>query len=140
MGRARPGPGAGLRALWLLLALNTGGTLAAPSDPWPGSPVLTRLFGLPSSRADVLRLGSELNLSAFQMQSLRRLRAGEAQVARLGQAAQSRAQAQAVNVQVAALRGEKDRKAKLILGRQYPAFRQWLRVWWAAQVARSRKP
>ncbi len=113
---------------------------AAPTDPWPGSPVLTRLFGLPSSRAEVLRLSTELHLSAFQMQSLRRLRAGEAQVARLGEAAQSRAQAQAVNVQVAALRGEKDRKARVILGRKYPAFRQWLRGWWAAQVAKSRQP
>jgi hypothetical protein len=132
--------GAGL-GRWLGTAVLASATaFAAPADPWPGSPVLTRLFGLPSSRADVARLSSELKLSAFQLQSLRQLSAGETRLARLGEAAQSRQQAQAVNIQLAALRTEKDRKARIILGSRYPAFRGWLRVWWQLQVTKSRKP
>lgn len=122
----------------LLLA---SGALAAAvrSDPWPGSPVLTRLFALPSSKGDVKQLAADLDLSAGQMQELSQLTAGEARSARLGEAVQSRLEAQQLNTEISAMRTEKDRKARLILGDKYAAFRQWIREWWAQQVGRSRQ-
>ncbi|WP_161881638.1 hypothetical protein [Deinococcus alpinitundrae] len=129
--------------LWLGLGglLLASGAIAAAvrTDPWPGSPVLTRLFALPSSKADVKQLAADLDLSAGQLQDLRQLTAGEARSAKLGEAVQSRLQARQLNTEISAMRMEKDRKARLILGDKYTAFRQWIREWWARQVGHSRQ-
>lgn len=123
----------------LLLASGALAAAAVRTDPWPGSPVLTRLFALPSSKADVEQLADDLDLSAGQMQDLRQLTAGEVRSAKLGEEVQSRLQAQQLNTEISAMRVEKDRKARLILGGKYAAFRQWIREWWSRQVVRSRR-
>jgi len=123
----------------LLLASGAIAAAATRSDPWPGSPVLTRLFALPSSKSDVRQLAADLDLSAGQVQDLRQLTAGEARSAKLGEAVQSRLQARQLNTEISAMRIEKDRKARLILGDKYAAFRQWIREWWARQVGYSRQ-
>ena len=123
----------------LLLASGAMAAAATRSDPWPGSPVLTRLFALPSSKSDVKQLAFDLDLSAGQVQDLRQLTAGEARSAKLGEAVQSRLQAQQLNSEISAMKIEKDRKARLILGDKYAAFRQWIREWWARQVGHSRQ-
>jgi len=123
----------------LLLVSGAIAAAATRSDPWPGSPVLTRLFALPSSKSDVRQLAADLDLSAGQVQDLRQLTAGEARSAKLGEAVQSRLQARQLNTEISAMRIEKDRKARLILGDKYAAFRQWIREWWARQVGYSRQ-
>lgn len=131
----------------LLLALLLGQVQAAVtvSDPWPGSPVLTRLFRLDGTggvkRSDTLRrMQQALGLSAQQMQQLRQLGALEQQSARLGDSVTDRLQARQVNAQIAANRQKKDAQARQILGSKYPAFRQWLRGWWQAEVKSSQVP
>ncbi|TSA83104.1 hypothetical protein FNU79_12265 [Deinococcus detaillensis] len=129
-------------AWWLLGGLLLAGTAIAAAvrtDPWPSSPVLTRLFALPASKSDVKQLAADLDLSAEQVQGLRQLTAGEARSAKLGEAVQSRAQAQQLNTEISAMRTEKDRKARMILGDKYAAFRIWIREWWARQVGQSRQ-
>ncbi len=121
------------------LLLGTAAAAAVRGDPWPTSPVITRLFALPSSRADAARLARDLDLTAAQVQGLRHLQAGEARSAELGKAVQSRLAAQQLNLKIAAMQAEKDRKARLILGDSYPAFRQWLREWWSRLVELSRQ-
>lgn len=123
----------------LLLASGALAAAAARTDPWPSSPVLTRLFALPSSKSDVKQLAADLGLSSGQVQDLRQLTAGEARSAKLGEAVQSRLQAQQLNTEISAMRTEKDRKARLILGSKYAAFRQWIREWWSRQVTQSRQ-
>lgn len=127
---------------WLLGGLLLAGTALAAAgrtDPWPGSPVLTRLFALPSSKSDVKQLAADLDLSAEQVQGLRQLTEGEARSARLGEAVQSRTQAQQLNTEISVMSTEKDRKARVILGNKYAAFRTWIREWWARQVGQSRQ-
>lgn len=137
-----------LRPAWWLLGgaaligtvlAGTAMAAAGRTDPWPSSPVLTRLFALPSSKSDVKQLAADLDLSAEQLQGLRQLTAGEARSAKLGEAAQSRLEAQQLGPQISAMRAEKDRKARVILGDKYAAFRVWIREWWARQVTQSRQ-
>lgn len=121
--------------LLLLLALLPVHAQAA-SDPWPGSPVLTRLFVLPSGRADRDRLIRTLDLTVAQVRELERLAGSERAYA---QAARTldRADAQALNVKLAAMNAEKDRKVRRLLGAEYTLFRAWVRAWWQAQVRRA---
>ncbi len=121
--------------LLLLLALLPVHVQAA-SDPWPGSPVLTRLFVLPSGRADRDRLIGALDLTVAQVRELERLAGSERAYA---QAARTldRAGAQALNVKLAAMNAEKDRKVRRLLGTDYTLFRAWVRAWWQAQVRRA---
>ncbi|NTX99840.1 hypothetical protein [Deinococcus sp. JMULE3] len=121
--------------LLLLLALLPVHAQAA-SDPWPGSPVLTRLFVLPSGRADRDRLIGALDLTVAQVRELERLAGSERAYA---QAARTldRAGAQALNVKLAAMNAEKDRKVRRLLGADYKLFRAWVRAWWQAQVRRA---
>ncbi|GGN33569.1 hypothetical protein [Deinococcus daejeonensis] len=121
--------------LLLLLALPPVHAQAA-SDPWPGSPVLTRLFVLPSGRADRDRLIRTLDLTVAQVRELERLAGSERAYA---QAARTldRAGAQTLNVKLAAMNAEKDRKVRRLLGAEYTLFRAWVRAWWQAQVRRA---
>jgi len=121
--------------LLLLLALLPVHAQAA-SDPWPGSPVLTRLFVLPSGRADRDRLIRTLDLTVAQVRELERLAGSERAYA---QAARTldRAGAQTLNVKLAAMNAEKDRKVRRLLGAEYTLFRAWVRAWWQAQVRRA---
>lgn len=108
----------------------------AASDPWPGSPVLTRLFVLPSGRADRDRLIRTLDLTVAQVRELERLAGSERAYA---QAARTldRPGARALNVKLTAMNAEKDRKVRRLLGTDYTLFRGWVRAWWQAQVRRA---
>lgn len=110
-----------------------------PADPWPASEVLTRLFVLPAGRADGARMVRELRLSPAQVRELRRLAASEHQYGQAAWRVVGRDNAAALNLRLAGMRAEKDRKVRASLGGTYPAFRAWLRGWWATQVADSRQ-
>jgi len=117
-----------------------GGAVRVPSDPWPNSPVLLRLLTLPSARRDSERLFRTLALTPAEAAELRRLAQSEAAYAQAARRVIGRQEAAQLNRRIAVMRVEKDRKVRALLGRRYPAFRKWLRVWWAGQVrgARSR--
>lgn len=110
-----------------------------PADPWPASEVLTRLFVLPAGRADGARMVRELRLSPAQVRELHRLAASEHQYGQAAWRVVGRDNAAALNLRLAGMRAEKDRKVRASLGGTYPAFRAWLRTWWAAQVEDSRR-
>lgn len=110
-----------------------------PADPWPASEVLTRLLVLPAGRADGARMVRELRLSHAQVRELRRLAASEHQYGQAAWRVVGRDNAAALNLRLAGMRAEKDRKVRASLGGTYPAFRAWLRGWWATQVAGSRQ-
>ncbi|EYB66885.1 hypothetical protein DEIPH_ctg064orf0054 [Deinococcus phoenicis] len=112
------------------------GAHAAPTtaDPWPASPVLVRLFILPSGRADGAALTRALALTPFQVAGLRRLAQREAAYGEAGRHVIGRQEAASLNARIAAMRVEKDRKVRVLLGAKYPAFRHWVGVWWARQV------
>ncbi|AWT36066.1 hypothetical protein GCM10008956_01940 [Deinococcus arenae] len=129
-----------MRRLLLLFALGWGAAPAqTAADPWPRAPVLTRLFVLASGRQDSERLIRTLDLTVAQVRELQRLAGSErayAQAARpLGTAA-----ARALNVKLAAMNAEKDRKVRRLLGRDYDRFRVWVRAWWEAQVRQAQRP
>lgn len=122
--------------------VRTAQTHAAPSrpaDPWPASEVLTRLLVLPAGRADGERMVRELRLSPAQVRELRRLAASEHQYGQAAWRVVGRDNAAALNARLAGMRAEKDRKVRASLGGTYPAFRAWLRTWWATQVEGSRQ-
>lgn len=123
--------------LLLALALLSAPASAQPraSDPWPNSEVLTRLFVLRPS--DGARLAREVGLSPAQVSELRRLAGSERSYGRAAGQVLGRAEAQVLNAKLAQMRAEKDRKVQASLGRRYPAFRAWVRGWWAAQVQRA---
>ncbi|KQR28033.1 hypothetical protein [Deinococcus sp. Leaf326] len=116
-----------------------GPALSRPADPWPASEVLTRLLVLPAGRADGERLVRELRLSPAQVRELRRLAASEHQYGQAAWRVVGRDNAAALNTRLAGMRAEKDRKVRAALGGTYPAFRAWLRTWWATQVEDSRQ-
>lgn len=116
-------------------ALGTGaGRVRVPSDPWPDSPVLLRLLTLPSARRDGERLFRALALSPAEAAELRRLAQSEASFAQAARQVIGRREAAQLNKRIAAMRVEKDRKVRALLGSRYPAFREWVREWWAGQV------
>lgn len=123
-------------ALLGLAALTPGaaGSRCPAPDPWPGSPVLIRLYLLPAGRADAGRLARDLALGPEQVAELRGLAEAEARYGQAGRQVIGRAQAARLNAELAALRAEKDRRVRAALGEHYPAFREWLRHWWAEQV------
>ena len=104
-------------------------------DPWPNSEVLTRLFMV--RPADGARLVRELGLTPAQAAELRRMAGSERSYGQAGRQVLGRAEAQHLNVKLAGMRTEKDRKTRLALGARYPAFRDWVRGWWAGEVRRS---
>lgn len=123
-------------------SVRTAQTRAAPprpADPWPASEVLTRLLVLPAGRADGARMIRELRLNPAQVRELRRLAASEHQYGQAAWRVVGRDNAAALNLRLAGMRAEKDRKVRASLGGTYPAFRAWLRGWWATQVAGSRQ-
>jgi len=122
----------------LLAALTLAPGLRAAPDPWPGSPALIRLYLLPAGRAEAERLGRDLALSAAEVAELRRLAETEAAYGQAGREVLGRAEAARLNVELSAMRAEKDRRVRALLGDRYPAFRDWLRVWWAEQVGAAR--
>ena len=124
------------RAAALLLALTlTPASATAAQDPWPTSEVLTRLFVV--RPADGARLVRELGLSSAQAAELRRMAGSERSYGQAGRQVFGRPEAQKLNGKLAEMRVEKDRKTRLALGSQYPAFRTWVRGWWAGEVSRS---
>lgn len=110
-----------------------------PADPWPASEVLTRLLVLPAGHADGERMVRELRLNPAQVRELRRLAASEHQYGQAAWRVVGRDNAAALNRRLATMRAEKDRKVRASLGSTYPAFRAWLRTWWATQVEGSRQ-
>lgn len=106
-------------------------------DPWPTSEVLTRLFVV--RPADGARLVRELGLTPAQAAELRRMAGSERRYGQAGRQVLGRAEAQHLNVKLAEMRTEKDRKTRLALAARYPAFRDWVRGWWAGEVSRSRQ-
>ncbi|WP_034384811.1 hypothetical protein [Deinococcus sp. YIM 77859] len=126
--------------LVLALLLLPPGVQAASlsADPWPQSPVLVRLFVLPSGREASRRLSRDLALTPAQVAALRRLAQSEAASAQAGREVIGRQEAARLNARIAALRTEKDRKVRVLLGSKYPAFREWVRTWWAARVKGAR--
>ncbi len=126
-----------MRRLLLLLTLCGPAALASTtSDPWPGVPVLTRLFVLPSSRADSQRLIRALDLTVAQVRELQRLAGSERAYAQAARDLNTPA-ARALNVKLAAMNAEKDRKVRRLLGRDYDRFRSWVRTWWQSQVRQA---
>lgn len=124
------------RTLLLSLILSvTPASALTPADPWPTAPVLTRLFALPRGKADGQRLSQVLELRPAQLQELKRLADSEARYGDAGRHLFGRDEATRLNASIARFNVEKDRKVRLALGGQYPAFRQWIRAWWADQVA-----
>ncbi|GAA5532001.1 hypothetical protein [Deinococcus aluminii] len=121
-----------------LMTLPLGAHAATSPDPWPGSPVLVRLFSLPAGRADGERLSRTLALTPAQIAELRRLARVEAAYGQAGRQVIGRQEAARLNARIAVMRVEKDRKVRALLGAKYPAFRQWVRVWWAGQVRAAR--
>lgn len=114
------------------LAQTPASSAVRASDPWPASEVLTRLFVL--RPGDGVRLGRDLGLNAAQLAELRRLSRSERAYAAAARQVLGRGEATALNEKLVAMRLEKDRKVRLALGTQYPAFREWVRGWWASQV------
>lgn len=132
-----------MHKLWRLLVVSA--LLSAPAsaqfrvaDPWPNSEVLTRLFVLRPS--DGARLAREVGLSPAQVGELRRLAASERTYSHAAGQVLGRAEAQTLNAKLAQMRAEKDRKVQVSLGSCYPAFRAWVRGWWASQVKRAQQP
>ena len=123
------------RSAALLLALLVPASAAAAQDPWPNSEVLTRLFVIRPS--DGARMVRDLSLSPMQAAELRRMAGSERSYGQAGRQVLGRSEAQHLNVKLAEMRTEKDRKTRLALGSQYPAFRDWVRGWWAGEVRRS---
>ena len=125
------------RSAALLFALLVPATASATTaqDPWPGSEVLTRLFVLQPT--DGARLVRELGLTPAQAAELRRMAGSERSYGQAGRQVLGRAEAQHLNGKLAEMRTEKDRKTRLALGGRYPAFRDWVRGWWAGEVRRS---
>ncbi|MFB9992582.1 hypothetical protein ACFFLM_11450 [Deinococcus oregonensis] len=109
-----------------------------PTDPWPSSAVLTRLFALPAGRADGQRLIRELHLTAAQSTELRRLARSEAAYAQAGRQLFGRDEAAALNAKLSRMSAEKDRKVRLSLAGKYGSFRGWVRTWWRAEVTAAR--
>lgn len=139
--KRRPLPARAALALLGLAALTAagsrpvlGGWLHGSPDPWPDSPALIRLYRLPAGRADGERLARDLALRPEQVAELRRLAGIEAAYGQAGRRVIGRAEAARLNAELAALRAEKDRRVRAALGEEYPAFRAWLRHWWAGQV------
>ncbi|SMB90788.1 hypothetical protein [Deinococcus hopiensis] len=127
----------------VLPACAVGPAAAAPparvvADPWPRSPVLLRLYALPASARDRERLTRALNLAPAEVAELRRLARSEAADSEAGRHVLGRQEATQLNVRIAAHRAEKDRKVRALLGGRYPAFRAWVRLWWASQVKAAR--
>ncbi|UQN05825.1 hypothetical protein [Deinococcus sp. QL22] len=121
-----------------LTAVQAQASATRPADPWPSSAVLTRLFVLPSGRADSERLSRELRLTPAQTAELRRLARGEAAAAQAGRQVFGRDEATALNAKIARLSAEKDRKVRLSLAGKYSSFRGWVRTWWRAEVSAAR--
>ncbi|GAA5511902.1 hypothetical protein Dcar01_00616 [Deinococcus carri] len=124
--------------LSLTLTVLSQGAQATAADPWPNSPALVRLFVLPSGRADAERLTRTLALTPAQIAELRRLARSEAAYGEAGRHVIGRQEAARLNARIAAMRVEKDRKVRALLGTKYPAFRDWLRGWWAGRVRAAR--
>lgn len=101
-----------------------------PADPWPEAPVLTRLFRLPAGRADAQRLVAALDLTVAQVRELQRLAGSETLYVQGGATP-------ATQAKLAAMRAEKDRKVRLLLGADYALFRQLVRDWWRDQLRRA---
>ncbi|WP_189067806.1 hypothetical protein [Deinococcus radiotolerans] len=119
-----------------LSTLGGGEARTAAGDPWPSVPVLTRVFTAPAGRPDRDQLIRTLNLTVAQVREFQRLAGSEsayAQAARTLNTAGDRA----LNVKLAAMNAEKDRKVRRLLGGDYAAFRAWVRAWWQAQVNRA---
>lgn len=128
-----------MKRLLALLILSAPSALAA-SDPWPTAPVLTRLLVLPSGKADGQRLTSGLGLSGAQVRELRRLAASEGAAGEAGRHVIGRQEAAHLNAKISAMNAEKDRKVRVLLGGKYPAFRSWVRNWWAGEVQKAARP
>ena len=118
-------------------ALPLSAATAVP-DPWPNSPALLRLYGLPTSYRDGERLAQALDLSPAEVAELRRLARSEASDGEAGRHVLGRQEAARLNARIATTRAEKDRKVRALLGSRYPAFRSWLRTWWAGEVKAAR--
>lgn len=121
-----------------LIPMQAQASATRPADPWPSSAVLTRLFALPSGRADGQRLIRELRLTPAQTAELLRLARSEAQAAKAGRQLFGRDEATALNAKIARLSAEKDRKVRLSLGGKYGGFRVWVRTWWSGEVSGAR--
>ncbi|MFC4639599.1 hypothetical protein [Deinococcus hohokamensis] len=122
----------------LLLTFPSVPATAAAADPWPAAPVLTRLLTLPAGHADGQRLVRDLKLTSVQVAELRRLAGSEAAYGRAGRQVIGRDEAARLNRNLHRMTLEKDRKVRLVLAAQYPAFRAWVRTWWQTQVGRAR--
>ncbi|WP_229783532.1 hypothetical protein [Deinococcus sedimenti] len=130
-----------MRRVMFVLLLGTGpvtaqGTPQTISDPWPGSAVLTRLFVLSAGRADRDQLIRTLDLTVAQVRELQRLASSERAYAQAARPLNPAA-ARGLNVKLAAMNAEKDRKVRRLLGSDYAVFRAWVRNWWQAQVRRA---
>ncbi|GGR49321.1 hypothetical protein GCM10008959_08200 [Deinococcus seoulensis] len=99
-------------------------------DPWPDALVLTRLFRLPAGQADAQRLIAALDLTVAQVRELQRLAGSETLYVQ-------GAATPATQAKLAAMRAEKDRKVRLLLGAEYGLFRQLIRDWWREQLRRA---
>ncbi|WP_339095763.1 hypothetical protein WDJ50_00145 [Deinococcus sp. VB142] len=115
--------------------LSLSGTVLAAQDPWPQSEVLTRLFVLRPSDGE--KLARDLKLSPAQVAELRRMAGSERSYGRAAAQVLGRDEAAHLNGKLATMRAEKDRKTRLTLGGSYPAFREWVRVWWNGEVSGS---
>ena len=62
----------------------------------------------------------------------------EAAYGQAGREVLGRAEAARLNAELAAMRAAKDRRVRAVLEHKYPAFREWLRNWWAGQVDAAR--
>lgn len=124
-----------------LIWLTLGGTTlaAAPADPWPSAPVLTRLFLLPEGRNSQARLIKDLRLTPSQVSTLRHLADSESALAQQAQNVLGRENAAALNNKINLFNAEKDRKVREALEGSYPKFRQWIKVWWAEEVKKARR-
>lgn len=123
------------RAALVVAALSLSGSVLAAADPWPQSEVLTRLFVLRPSDGE--KLARDLRLTPAQVAELRRMAGSERSYGRAAAQVLGREEAAHLNTKLAAMRAEKDRKARLALGGSYPAFREWVRAWWNAEVSGS---
>lgn len=130
----------GVAALALLALTTVASAVTRPApDPWPGSPALIRLYLLPAGRADGERLARDLALRPDQVAELRGLAGIEAAYGQAGRRVIGRAEAARLNAELAAMRAAKDRRVRAALDEKYPAFREWLRNWWAEQVSAARQ-
>ena len=83
------------------------------------------------------KLARDLRLTPAQVAELRRMTGSERSYGRAAAQVLGREEAAHLNTKLAAMRAEKDRKARLALGGSYPAFREWVRAWWNAEVSGS---